>query len=80
MSIYGLLVLIHVITAVAGLGASFAMPVVMKTPETSQQAKYSLDLSKKFEVFAKVGSIVLLITDMQNNKMTRLEYNEPTQQ
>ena len=61
MSIYGLLVLVHVIAAVAGLGASFSMPVVMRTPETSHQAKFSLDLSKNF---AKVGSIVLLITGL----------------
>ena len=61
MSIYGLLVLVHVIAAVAGLGASFSMPVVMRTPETSHQAKFSLDLSKNL---AKVGSIVLLITGL----------------
>ncbi|MFI8684386.1 DUF2269 family protein [Rossellomorea sp. NPDC077527] len=64
MSIYGLLILVHVIAAVAGLGASFSMPVVMKTPETAHQAKFSLELSKKIETFAKVGSIVLLITGL----------------
>ncbi|OIU70374.1 DUF2269 family protein [Rossellomorea aquimaris] len=64
MSIYSILVLIHVVAAVAGLGASFAMPVVMKTPETAHQAKFSLDLSKNIENFAKVGSIVLLITGL----------------
>ncbi|MFI8576169.1 hypothetical protein ACIGEL_10665 [Rossellomorea aquimaris] len=47
MSMYGLLVLVHIVAAVAGLGASLAMPVVMKTPETSHQAKFSLELSKK---------------------------------
>ncbi|MGM0840483.1 MAG: DUF2269 family protein [Bacillota bacterium] len=64
MSMYGLLVLVHIVAAVAGLGASFAMPVVMKTPETSHQAKFSLELSKKIETFAKIGSIVLLITGL----------------
>ncbi|WP_175986864.1 DUF2269 family protein [Bacillus sp. Marseille-Q1617] len=64
MSLYGIIVLIHVVAAVAGLGASFAMPVVMKTPETAHQAKFSLDLSKKIENFAKIGSIVLLITGL----------------
>ncbi|MCA1055994.1 DUF2269 domain-containing protein [Rossellomorea aquimaris] len=64
MSIYGIIVMIHVVAAVAGLGASFAMPVIMKTPETAQQARFSLDLGKKIETFAKVGSIVLLITGL----------------
>ena len=64
MSMYGLLILVHIVAAVAGLGASFAMPVVMKIPETSHQAKFSLELSKKIETFAKIGSIVLLITGL----------------
>ncbi|MBT2688406.1 DUF2269 family protein [Bacillus sp. ISL-47] len=64
MSIYSFLVLIHVVAAVVGLGASFAMPVVMKSPATAGQAKYSLNLNSKIETFAKVGSIILLITGL----------------
>jgi hypothetical protein len=64
MTIYSLLVLIHVIAAVAGLGASFALPVVMNYPKTAEQARFSLELNKKIEVFAKYGSITLLITGL----------------
>jgi hypothetical protein len=62
MTLYGFVVMIHVIAAVAGLGASFAMPVVMKLPKTVEQAKFSLNLNKHIEKFAKYGSISLLFT------------------
>lgn len=64
MTIYSFIVLIHVIAAVTGLGASFAMPVVMKNAKNATQARFSLELNTKIEVFAKVGSIVLLVTGL----------------
>lgn len=64
MSLYSGLVLIHVIAAVTGLGASFAMPVVMNSVKNATQAKFALELNQKIENFAKVGSITLLITGL----------------
>ena len=64
MTIYGVLVLIHIIAAVTGLGANFALPVVMNYPKTAVQARFSMELNKKIEVFAKYGSITLLITGL----------------
>ena len=62
MGFYSIIVLVHVIAAVVGLGATFALPAVMSSPRTAAQARYSMDLNVKIEVFAKVGSITLLIT------------------
>jgi uncharacterized membrane protein len=47
-----------------GLGASFAIPTVLKTPTSAEQARFSLLLTKKIEVFAKVGSLTLLATGL----------------
>ncbi|WP_175640346.1 DUF2269 family protein [Metabacillus schmidteae] len=62
MTIYSLLLLIHIVAAVVGLGASFGMPVLMRSVKTVSQAKFALAVSEGIEKFAKVGSIVLLIT------------------
>ncbi|MDZ5473495.1 DUF2269 family protein [Bacillus sp. 31A1R] len=64
MSLYGSIVLIHIIAAVVGLGASFAMPLVLKGAKTASEARYSLDLNMKIEKFAKIGSIALLLTGL----------------
>jgi uncharacterized membrane protein len=61
MTLYGLLVLVHVIAAVVGLGASFGMPVVAKFGAKSvTNAKVCFEINKKIEMFAKVGSLTLL--------------------
>ncbi|WP_332690757.1 DUF2269 family protein [Halalkalibacter lacteus] len=64
MTLYGIFVLIHVISAVVGLGASFALPSIINSPQTAKDARYSLLLNAKVEVFAKVGSITLLVTGL----------------
>jgi uncharacterized membrane protein len=62
LTVYELVVLVHVLSAVTGLGASFAMPFVMKSPQTTAQLRYSLSLNQKIEKPVKIGSILLLIT------------------
>lgn len=62
MTFYSLLLVIHLVAAVVGLGASFGMPVLMSSVKTVTQARFALAVSKGIEKFAKVGSITLLIT------------------
>ncbi|WP_260471962.1 DUF2269 domain-containing protein [Bacillus sp. HMF5848] len=63
-SLYGLLVLIHVIAAVAGLGASFAMPIIANYPKTVSQIKFAMEINKNVEKTVKIGSISLLLTGL----------------
>ncbi len=62
MTFYSILLVIHIIAAVVGLGASFGMPVLMSSVKTVSQAKFALVVFKGIEKFAKIGSITLLIT------------------
>ncbi len=64
MTFYGFLLLIHIIAAVVGLGASFAIPTVLRSPTNADQARFSLLLTKKIEVFAKIGSLTLFATGL----------------
>ncbi|MFD2445094.1 DUF2269 family protein [Bacillus sp. CGMCC 1.16607] len=64
MTVYGFIVLVHVIAAVVGLGSSFAMPTVLKGAKTAEQARYSIGLNKKIETTVKIGSIALLLTGL----------------
>lgn len=64
MSIYGFIVLIHIISAVCGLGAAFALPVLMKKPETVTQAKFAFKVNAGIEKIVKIGSITLLVTGL----------------
>jgi uncharacterized membrane protein len=59
---YSILLFIHIIAAVMGLGAVFGFPIVAKSAKTAAQARYTLELLKRLEILPKVGSLTLLIT------------------
>jgi uncharacterized membrane protein len=59
--LYSLLVFIHIVAAVMGLGAAFGFPIA-KSAKTAAQARHTLELLKKLEILPKVGSITLLVT------------------
>ncbi|MGO4888816.1 DUF2269 family protein [Anaerobacillus sp. MEB173] len=61
---YTVLLAVHIIAAVCGLGATFALPIIMNSPRTVTQAKFALSVSLGIEKLAKVGSITLLITGL----------------
>jgi len=64
MTVYSLILLIHIIAAVCGLGATFALPIIMKLPKTVSQAKFAFEINEKVEVLAKIGSFTLLGTGL----------------
>ncbi|MFY4775747.1 DUF2269 family protein [Metabacillus sp. RGM 3146] len=64
MSLYGFLVLIHVIAAVCGLRATFAIPILMNRPKTASQAQFAFHVNEGIEKLAKIGSLTLLITGL----------------
>ncbi|WP_462410327.1 DUF2269 family protein [Neobacillus sp. Marseille-QA0830] len=62
MTFYGIILTLHIISAVCGLGATFALPAVMKLPKNVTQAKFALSINEKIEKIAKPASIALLVT------------------
>lgn len=59
---YTILLVVHIIAAVCGLGATFALPILMTKPKTVTQAKFALHVNEGIEKLAKIGSIILLLT------------------
>lgn len=64
MTFYSFIVVVHIIAAVAGLGATFAMPVLMSRPKTVTQAKFAHNINGAIEKVAKIGSLSLLGTGL----------------
>ncbi|RFU66419.1 DUF2269 family protein [Peribacillus saganii] len=62
MIVYNLIVAIHVIAAICGLGATFALPILMRRIQTVSQARFAMTVYDGVEKLAKIGSITLLLT------------------
>ncbi|SEB82989.1 DUF2269 family protein [Paenibacillus sp. GP183] len=63
MSIFlGILVVLHVLAAIVGIGPAFILPVLGKSAKTGSQLRFVFGLIKKVNNFPKIGGITLLIT------------------
>ncbi|MDQ8734191.1 DUF2269 family protein [Paenibacillus sp. LHD-38] len=62
--LYTIVLFIHVLAAVMGLGAAFGFPILARTAKTAAQARFTLQLLKNLEILPKAGSITLLLTGL----------------
>lgn len=64
MTLYGIMVLLHVVAAVAGLGPTFIFPLLLYSAKSKEQLVWVNDLLAKAEKAIKIASIGLLITGL----------------
>ncbi|MCC3358759.1 DUF2269 family protein [Bacillus sp. REN16] len=64
MTLYGGLVLIHVLAAVIGMGPSFIFPVIQSFGTTKESLQLVNKIMEKAEKVVTIGSIVLLLTGL----------------
>ena len=64
MSLYGIIVGIHVIAAVVGMGPAFAFPIISKIAKNKEQLILMHLLMEKIEKPVKIGSLTLLATGL----------------
>ncbi|WP_428911703.1 DUF2269 family protein [Niallia sp. Krafla_26] len=62
--LYTILLLIHVLAAIIGIGATFAFPVISNSAKNLPQLKHILVLVKKLELYPKIGGALLIITGL----------------
>lgn len=62
--LFKLLLLLHILGAICGLGATFASPFIMKNARNVRTAAYAHMVNGKVEKLAKIGSITLLLTGL----------------
>lgn len=64
MSFYRLLVLIHVFSAILGLGPGFVLIYVAKYSKNLTELRYSFQVRKWLHVFIMIGGSLLLLTGL----------------
>lgn len=64
MSLYGIIVLIHVLGAICGIGASFASPFLLNRAKTAKQAEFALHVNHAIDKIVVIGTFTLLITGL----------------
>jgi uncharacterized membrane protein len=64
MSFYGIIVLLHVIGAICGIGAQFAQPFLSNRAKTAKQAEFALHVNHGIDKLVVIGTLTLLITGL----------------
>lgn len=64
MSLYGFFVLIHVLSAVIGMGPTFAFPIIQSFGTTKENMLFINKIMEKIEKVVTIGSISLLISGL----------------
>lgn len=62
MSLFSLLLVLHILGAIAIIGPSFLMPIIRRSSRTIGQLQFTLGNTTKLAIVPKVGGIVLGIT------------------
>lgn len=56
------LVLIHVLSAIIGIGPTFFGHVLVRSDQTLEQLRHSMKLARKLDYFPKIGGTIAVIT------------------
>lgn len=59
---FGWLLVLHVLAAVAVIGSSFLLPIIRRSAKTIAQLRFIFDITAKVAWFFKVGGAVLVLT------------------
>jgi uncharacterized membrane protein len=57
-----ILVVLHVLAAIIGIGPAFVLPVLGKSAKSGSQLRFVFGLIEKVNKFPKIGGITLLVT------------------
>ncbi|MFC4401929.1 DUF2269 family protein [Gracilibacillus xinjiangensis] len=63
-SLYTWLVVIHVFSAIVGIGPGFILTTIVKSSHTIDEIRYAFALKKKIHHFAMIGGTLVLITGL----------------
>jgi hypothetical protein len=64
MTIYRLLVLIHVLPAIVGLGPGFIMIYVVTRAKTMTELRHAYLIRNRLHIFVMIGGTLLLLTGL----------------
>jgi len=64
MSLYNLLVVVHVLSAILGLGPGFVLIYVVKRAQNMTELRHGFKIRTRLHVFVMVGGTLLLLTGL----------------
>ncbi|MFX3633179.1 MAG: DUF2269 family protein [Candidatus Pristimantibacillus sp.] len=62
ISLFGWLIVLHILAAIAVIGPAFVVPVIRRSARTADQFRFAFDVTNKLAILPKIGGAILIIT------------------
>jgi uncharacterized membrane protein len=62
IGLFGLLLVLHILAAIAIIGPAFVMPIIRRSARTVGQLRFAFSITTKLAIIPKIGGAVLIIT------------------
>lgn len=72
MTLYQFLLIIHILSAIIGLGPGFVMIYLVTYAQTMEQLRYSYQLRHRVHIFVMIGGVGLLVTGIWMGLLNRV--------
>ncbi|WP_409276165.1 DUF2269 family protein [Neobacillus sp. SCS-31] len=76
ISLFGWLLVLHTLAAIAVVGPAFVVPVIRRSAKTADQFRFALDVTNKLAFFPKIGGVMLVITGIWLMIITNMGWSE----
>ncbi|WP_188207191.1 DUF2269 family protein [Alkalibacillus aidingensis] len=64
MTLYSWLVVVHIFSAIIGMGPGFILTRVTKSAKTMEELRHGFEIKRQLHIFVMVGGTLLLITGL----------------
>ncbi|MBY0161838.1 DUF2269 family protein [Cytobacillus firmus] len=72
MSLYGLLLVLHILASIAIVGPAFVMPIIRRSARTVGQLHFTFGMTTKLAIMPKIGGVVLIVTGVWLMILTKM--------
>ncbi|MGO4370052.1 DUF2269 family protein [Paenibacillus sp. 2TAB19] len=62
MSLFGLLLVLHILASIAIMGPAFVLPIIRRSARTVSQLRFVFGITTKLAIIPKIGGTVLILT------------------
>ncbi|WP_370636509.1 DUF2269 family protein [Cohnella sp. CFH 77786] len=75
-SLYGWLLVFHVLASMAVIGPAFVVPVIRRSARTAGQLRFAFGVAAKLAFLPKIGGVVLIVTGVWLMAETQIGFTQ----
>lgn len=76
ISLFGWLLVFHILASIAVIGPAFVVPFIRRSARTAAQLRFAFDVTNKIAILPKIGGAILIITGVWLMIITKIGWSQ----